>query len=98
MMMKAVHEQMRIVSVKTLSACTSPCFTGWETLAMLAAQAAEPSPASLEKSPRLMPFIIVAPSVPPANCSMPNALLMMTEKTCGMRPMFITMTTAANRI
>lgn len=41
--MKAVQLQISNVSVKTLNACTSPCFTGWLTSAMLAAQAAEPS-------------------------------------------------------
>ena len=28
--MKAVVEQMRMVSMNTESICTSPCFTGWD--------------------------------------------------------------------
>ena len=46
--MKAVVEQMRMVSMNTESICTSPCFTGWDTSAAAAALGAEPVPASLE--------------------------------------------------
>ena len=53
--MKAVVEQMRMVSMNTESICTSPCFTGWDTSAAAAALGAEPMPASLENSPRLTP-------------------------------------------
>ena len=46
---------MTMVSVNTLRACISPCFTGWETVAVAAALGAEPIPASLENKPRLTP-------------------------------------------
>ena len=52
---------MTMVSVNTLRACISPCFTGWETVAVAAALGAEPIPASLENKPRLTPCMIVAP-------------------------------------
>ena len=45
---KAVVEQMRMVSIKTDSICTKPCLTGWETSAAAAAFGADPIPASLE--------------------------------------------------
>ena len=63
--MKAVAEQISRVSRKTLSICTSPCFTGWDTMAEAAALGAEPTPASLEKRPRLMPYIMAEPVKPP---------------------------------
>ena len=65
---------MTMVSVNTLRACISPCFTGWETVAVAAALGAEPIPASLENKPRLTPCMIVAPSPPPTTCSIPKAL------------------------
>ena len=43
----AVAVQMRIVSIKTESICTSPCLTGWLTLAAAAAFGAEPIDAEL---------------------------------------------------
>ena len=49
----AVHRTM--VSMYTLSTCTSPCFTGWDTSADAEALGALPTPASLEYRPRLMP-------------------------------------------
>lgn len=42
--MKAVEEQMRMVSIKTESICTRPCLAGWETSAEAAAFGAEPMP------------------------------------------------------
>ena len=96
--MKAVQLQMMSVSVKTLSACTRPCLTGWLTSAMLAAQAAEPSPASLENRPRLMPVIIMAPKVPPVNCLKPKAFSMMRANMRGTSWMFTAKMTTAKRI
>ena len=62
---KAVQLQMTMVSMRTPSACTRPIFTGSSHSAAAAAQGAEPEPASLEKRPRLMPFITTAPKPPP---------------------------------
>ena len=62
--MNAVAEQIRIVSMNTESICTSPCFTGWETAALAAAFGAEPTPASLENSPLLIPCITQDPAKP----------------------------------
>ena len=55
-MMNAVHEQTSNVSVKTPSACISPCFTGWVVAAVAATLGALPSPASFEKSPRFQGY------------------------------------------
>ena len=54
----AVAEQIRIVSMNTESIWTSPCFTGWDTDALAAALGAEPTPASLEKRPLLIPCMM----------------------------------------
>ena len=43
-----------------------PCFTGWFTSAEADAFGTEPSPASLENRPRLIPCITAAPTNPPA--------------------------------
>ena len=77
-MTNAVHEQTNSVSVKTPNACISPYFTGWETVAVAATLGALPSPASLLKSPRFTPFMMVAPNAPPTDCSKPKALVTMT--------------------
>ena len=50
--------------MKTESIWTRPCFTGWETEAVAAAFGAEPTPASFEYRPRLMPYIIAEPAKP----------------------------------
>ena len=63
--MKAEAVQMINVSRNTPNACTRPCSTGWLTAAVAAALGTEPSPASLENRPRLIPFITVAPNKPP---------------------------------
>src|SRR5699024_3138741 len=57
----AVALQINKVSVNTLSICTRPCLTGWLTFAVAAAFGALPSPASLEKRPRLTPCKMAAP-------------------------------------
>ena len=62
-MIKAVQLQMTMVSVNTLRACISPCFTGWETVAVAAALGAEPIPASLENKPRLTPCMLYSESI-----------------------------------
>ena len=62
--MKAVAEQITSVSRKTDSIWTSPCFTGWLTLAEAAALGAEPTPASLEKRSRFTPCITAEPVKP----------------------------------
>ena len=51
--------------MKTDSICTSPCLTGWLTSAEAAAFGAEPTPASLEKSPRFTPNMRQDPETPP---------------------------------
>ena len=71
--MKADAVQMMNVSRNTPNACTRPCSTGWLTAAVAAAFGTEPSPASLEKSPRLIPFITVAPNKPPPAATGSNA-------------------------
>ena len=67
--MAAVAVQTMMVSTNTPSICTSPCCTGWATVAAAAALGALPMPASLEKSPRLTPLssaAIIPPATPPA--------------------------------
>ena len=58
----AVQLQIISVSIKTPNACVNPTLTGLSETAA----AAEPEPASLEKSPRLIPFMRTAPKPPPA--------------------------------
>ena len=62
----AVQLQIISVSIKTPNACVNPTLTGLSETAAAAAQGAEPEPASLEKSPRLIPFMRTAPKPPPA--------------------------------
>src|SRR5699024_6499763 len=71
----AVALQINEVSVITLSICTRPCLTGWLTFAVAAAFGALPSPASLEKRPRLTPCKMAAPIPPPTNSLSPKAFL-----------------------
>ena len=62
--MKAVALQITRVSRNTDTIWAKPCFTGWVTMAAAAALGAEPTPASLEKRPRLMPCIMAEPVKP----------------------------------
>ena len=71
------------MSVNTPRVWISPCFTGWETLAVAAALGALPIPASLLNKPLLIPCIKAAPTPPPANCSQPNALETIVSRTNG---------------
>ena len=82
-MINAVQVQISSVSVNTASVCISPCFTGWVTFAVAAAFGADPIPASLLKSPRLMPCISAIPTPPPNACSQPKAWLTISEMTPG---------------
>ena len=72
-----------MVSENTPRACSSPCFIGCDVDAMAAALGAEPSPASLLKSPRFTPCITAAPNIPPTACSSPKALLTMRANIAG---------------
>ena len=75
--------QMTMVSIKTPSACSRPALAGWLMSAAAAAQGAEPEPASLEKRPRLAPFMITAPSPPAATWRRPKASEKMRPNTAG---------------
>ena len=50
------------------------------------AQGAEPEPASLEKRPRLTPFMRTAPNPPATTCRTPNASEKIRTKTAGSFP------------
>ena len=93
--MRAVAEQMRMVSMKTDSICTRPCLAGWETSAVAAALGAEPIPASLEYRPRLMPCIMQEPAKPPKIAEKSKALTKMFLNTVGTRFRCISTTTRA---
>lgn len=95
-MMKAVQVQMTSVSVKTPRVWISPCFTGCETWAVAATFGAEPIPASLLKSPRLMPCINAAPTAPPSVCSQPKASATISSSTSGSRPRLNSTTPSAS--
>ena len=94
----AVAVQMRIVSIKTESICTSPCLTGWLTLAAAAAFGAEPTPASLEYRPLLIPCIMAEPANPPKIALKSKALEKILTNTSGSLPMFKNMTATAIRM
>ena len=99
-MMNAVDEQMMIVSTKTPSDCTSPCLTGWSTVAVAAAFGALPMPASLENNPRLAPLSMAAvmpPAVPASAGSRPNAERKMSENTWGSALRLVSTMTTASR-
>ena len=81
--MKAVAEQIRMVSMNTESICTSPCFTGWETEALAAAFGADPTPASLENSPLLIPFMTQEPANPPKIARKSKAFVKISRNICG---------------
>ena len=69
--------QMIRVSMMVPSMETRPCLAGISTCAAAAAIGALPSPASLEKIPRAIPFCIasiMAPRAPPEAARIPNAL------------------------
>ena len=76
-------EQIRMVSMNTDSIWTSPCLTGCETAALAAAFGAEPTPASFEKSPLLIPFIMQEPVKPPKIARKSNAFEKISENICG---------------
>lgn len=94
----AVQEQTTSVSQNTPRACSRPCFTGCETVAVAAALGAEPSPASLLNKPRLMPWMMVTPKPPPANCSQPNAPLIIVANTRGSSAMLKAMMPRASNM
>ena len=60
-----------------------PCFTGWFTSAEADAFGTEPSPASLENKPRLIPCITAAPMKPPVAESIVKACVKIAEITSG---------------
>ena len=62
--MRAVAVHTTMVSTNTPRDCTRPCWTGWATVAVAAALGTEPSPASLENRPRLMPLSAAAVNPP----------------------------------
>ena len=72
--MNAEAEHTRKVSTNTPKDWIRPCLTGWLASAVAAAFGTEPSPASLENKPRLIPFITAAPKKPPAAASKLKAL------------------------
>ena len=86
------------VSVNTPSACMKPCFTGCEVEAVAATLGAEPMPASLLKSPRLMPCITAAPIPPPTACSQPKALRKIWAMTEGISAILKMTTPNASRM
>ena len=92
----AVHTSR--VSIKTDSICTRPCLTGWDTSAAAAALGAEPTPASLEYSPRLMPSISAEPAKPPKMARKSKAPAMILLNTWGSIWKFSAMTTSAIRM
>ena len=66
-MARAVAVHTRTVSTSTPKAWMKPCCVGWATVADPAAQAAPPSPASLENRPRRTPLstaMVMPPAVP----------------------------------
>ena len=88
-MTMAVQLQMSRVSMNTPRAWLSPTLAGWSVSAAAAAQGAEPEPASLEKRPRLMPFITTAPKPPAATWRRPKASAKMRSNTAGSWPRFV---------
>ena len=94
----AVAVHTRMVSMNTDSICTRPCLTGWETSAAAAAFGAEPTPASLEYRPRLMPCMRAdepKPAAPPKIALKSNAPAKMRRSTSGSMPALSTMTMSA---
>ena len=78
--------QTIIVSINVPVIETKPCRTGSLVRAAAAAIGALPSPDSLEKIPRAIPFciaIIIAPNAPPAAASKPKALRKIKTITLG---------------
>ena len=71
-MARPVRVQITRVSKKTPVMLISPCRSGSSVSAQAAAMAAEPSPASLEKTPRAMPWRMTARRVTVPNAP-PNA-------------------------
>ena len=87
-MMKAVAEQMMMVSKNTPRDCTRPCFAGCDTFAVAAAFGTLPIPASLEKRPRRTPCIMAIPIPPPMISLMPNACSTINVIIAGISVMF----------
>ena len=85
--------QMIIVSMKTESIWTRPCLTGWETEAEAAALGAEPTPASFEYKPRLIPSMTAEPAKPEKIALKSKALAKIDSNIVGMLRQFNAMTT-----
>ena len=96
--MKAVAVQISRVSINTDSICTKPCFTGWDTSAAAAALGAEPTPASLEYRPRLMPNITQEPAKPEKIAWKSKAWLKILPTTAGSWSILIKVSTKATEI
>ena len=88
--MKEVAEQITMVSIKTESICTRPCLTGWDTEALAAALGAEPTPASLEKRPLLMPCMMQEPVKPPKMARKSKAFVKMSTNIRGISSKCVT--------
>ena len=98
--MRAVAVHTMMVSTNTPKDWTRPCWTGWATVAVAAALGTDPSPASLENRPRLMPLRAAAtkpPATPAKAWSIPKAPSMMLIIASGMALAWITSTTIARR-
>ena len=95
-MMNAEMVHRKIVSKYTPKAWVRPCLTGCDTEAVAPAFGAEPMPPSLENMPRRTPIMTTVPSEAPANCSIPNAELKMSDNAPGIWSA-LTMTTAVPR-
>ena len=92
-MTKAVNEQTMRVSTMVPKDWIIPCLMGCLTSAVPAMLAMEPRPASLEKTPRLRPIIMTAPSAPPPTDWIPKAFLKIISTAWTTPSMFMTMTT-----
>ena len=83
----AVKVHITKVSKKTSKMPQSPCFTGSRVSEAEWAITEEPSPASLEKTPRASPFLIICekakPPTPPATAFEENALVNIRRKVSG---------------
>ena len=96
--MKAVQEQITIVSINTDNDCKMPCDTGCFTAAVAATFGAEPKPASFENNPRFNPAANAAPMPPATASSQPSALATIVPMIRGNSVMFIAITTSAMRM
>ncbi len=93
---RAVRVQITMVSINTSKIPKKPCLTGLVSLVAAWAIGAEPRPASLEKQPRAMPFVmeveIVMPNAPPKAASALKAPLKIMPKTWPIWPMLARIT------